>query len=62
MTAPHTHFPKGSKVWVQLRDGQKFQAKFLQEKGNFVFFENRSKINKVEIRAMSYYRRNPRDV
>lgn len=39
MKFPHTHFPKGKKVTIKLRDGSKVSGKFVQRRQRFVVLD-----------------------
>ena len=57
----HTGFRKGSHVWVQMNNGEKFSDKYVERKGRFVYLKEVGKLLAKDIRAMSYYRKQSED-
>lgn len=40
MRFPHTHFPKGKRVVVRLRDGSTLTGRFVQRRARFVILDS----------------------
>lgn len=55
---PHTHFRQGQKVFVILRDGTRFDARFFQREGKFVNFYGIGRIAVAKVRAIIINRNN----
>lgn len=49
----HTSFPKGTTIWIKLKDGQVLTGKFSDHKSGKVLLEGGVIINLKEVRAMS---------
>lgn len=52
---PHTHYPRGKKVKVTLRDGTVIIDKFVERRERFVVTENHKLMTK-DLKAMSYFK------
>lgn len=48
----HTHFQQGKRVFVVLRNGMRFIARYYDQKSNFVNFLDHDSVKKSEIRSM----------
>lgn len=55
MKTPHTSTYKGKRVYVRLKSGERFIAKFMGRKGRFVIFDTRVE-PAGEIKAFAIYR------
>jgi hypothetical protein len=53
---PHTHFTKGKRVHVRLRDGSSFIDRFVQREGRFVVFEARGRMRPRDIASIGFAR------
>lgn len=58
MKTPHTSTYKGKRVYVRLKDGERFVAKFIGRNGQKVIFDTRTEIS-GNIKAFSIYRAKP---
>lgn len=52
----HTHFRKGKKVVVILRDGRKFMGKYVERRRRTVIIENHKPFRVDDIRTIIFYR------
>lgn len=55
MTA-HTNFQQGQHVFVQLRNGEKFEDEFFERRARFVVLKKRGRVPIREVRAISVKR------
>jgi hypothetical protein len=55
MKTPHTSTYKGKRVYVRLKDGERFVAKFIERKGRFIVFDSRT-VSAGEVKAFAIYR------
>ena len=55
MRQPHTSTFKGKRVYVRLKNGERFVDKFKDKKGKFVIFETRTE-RKEDIKAFAINR------
>ena len=53
MRTPHTSTYKGKRVFVILRDGQRFVDKFLDKKAGYIVFAGRGRVPVREIRVFT---------
>ncbi len=58
MTA-HTGFRKGTHVFAILTDGTKFDAKFKDKKGRYIYFFDHDRIVTADVKAMSFFKHQP---
>lgn len=58
MKTPHTSTYKGKRVYVRLKNGERFVAKFMGRHGKEVVFDTRTEIA-GNIKAFSIYRAKP---
>lgn len=49
----HTSYPKGTPIWIKLKNGQTLTGKFADHKSGKVILENKSIIVLKNVRAMS---------
>jgi hypothetical protein len=53
---PHTHFPRGKRVWVILKDGTAFVAKFDETNDHgAVSFLDHKRVRTRDLRSITYY-------
>lgn len=52
----HTSTFKGKRVYVALKNGDKFVDKFLDKKSNYVLLDEKGKVNKSDIKTMTIFR------
>jgi hypothetical protein len=55
MKTPHTSTYKGKRVYVRLKTGERFVAKFMGRNGKKVIFDTRTEIS-GDIKAFSIFR------
>ena len=55
--ANHTACRKGKKVWIELRNGEKFVDVFIERKGGTIFLKNRGRIGKKDLKKFAIYRK-----
>lgn len=55
MKTPHTSTYKGKRVYVRLKSGERFVAKFIGRNGKKVIFDSRTEIS-GDIKAFSIFR------
>lgn len=55
MTA-HTTFPRQTKIFIILKDGNKYIDYYIEKKNKFVFFRNLGKVNICDIKSISYFK------
>lgn len=55
MKTPHTHFRRGKRVFLILRDGRRITDKFVERTARHVVLENH-KIQTAQLRSMSFHR------
>jgi len=55
MKMPHTSTYKGKRVYVRLKNGERFVAKFMDRKGKFIIFDTRM-VSSGEVKAFAIYR------
>jgi len=55
----HTAFPKGSKVFIILKNDEKFVDYFEDKKSGYVIFRILGKIKISDIRSISFFRNTP---
>lgn len=53
----HTAMPRGKRVLVILRDGTRFEDRFLDRTGRDVTFADRGRVRKADLAKMSILRR-----
>lgn len=61
MRFPHTHYRKGTRVWIRLRDGTEFYDTFVDRISRFVVVERRGRVRTNTIAAMGYGKRKVRN-
>ena len=52
----HSSTYKGKRVYIVLKNGEKFVDKFVDKKSGYVFTEQKGKIRKADIKTMTIYR------
>lgn len=55
MKTPHTSTYRGKRVYVRLKNGERFVAKFIDRKGKFIIFDTRTVIS-GDVKAFAIYR------
>lgn len=60
MKTPHTSTHRGKRVYVRLKNGERFVDKFMGRNGKFVVFASRTEVS-GDIKAFSIYREKPLD-
>lgn len=58
MKTPHTSTYKGKRVYVRLKNGERFVSKFMGRNGERVIFDDRTELS-GNIKAFSIYRQKP---
>lgn len=58
-SCPHTAFPKNTKVFIILKNGEKFIDNFIGKKSKYVFFKELGKVNIGDIKVISYFKNQP---
>lgn len=53
MKTPHTSTYQGKTVFIRLKNGNKFEDKFMGKKSRFVILEKNGKVPIVEIKSFS---------
>ena len=56
---PHTTFPRNTKVFIALKNGDNHVDYYIGKKSRFVFFRNLGKISLTDIRVISYFKNQP---
>ncbi len=51
---PHTHFKKGSSLFVILKTGETFFDKFVEKKAKYIILREHGKIMKNKLRSISF--------
>ena len=54
MSTPHTHFPRGTHVFVILKSGDSFEDKFWSNEKDRIVLVSRGEVRIKHIRSMSY--------
>lgn len=55
MKTPHTSTYRGKRVYVRLKTGERFIAKFIDRKGRFIIFDDRM-VDAGLVKAFAIYR------
>ena len=55
----HTSTYKWKRVFVVLKNGDKFVDRFMDKKSGYVFFQEQGKIAKSQIKTMTIHRHQP---
>ena len=52
----HSSTYKGKRVRIKMKDGTSFVDKFLDTKSGVIYFEDRGKVLKMEIKNFTFYK------
>ena len=52
----HSGTYKNKKVYVVMKNGQEFVDRFIDSKSNYIFLDQKGKLNKKSIRTLTIYR------
>lgn len=55
MKTPHTSTYRGKRVYVRMKTGERFVAKFIERKGRFIVFDSRM-VDSGDVKAFAIYR------